>query len=67
MAAFEDFQGEVAAAFCPFVGLLGQDGADQAGDGIAMGEDADGVGAAAYFLVEALLGVAGSRSGATRR
>ena len=28
-AAAEDFQSEVSAAFCPFIGLLGQDRADE--------------------------------------
>ena len=47
-AAFgEDVEAEVAAAFGPFVGLLGQDAADQADDALAVGEDADTVGAAA--------------------
>ena len=31
-AAGEDVEAEVAASFGPFVGLLGQDGADEAGD-----------------------------------
>lgn len=34
------FGSEVAAAFGPFVGLSCQDGADEAGDGVAVGEDA---------------------------
>ena len=55
-AAGEDFEAEVAAAFGPFVGLLGQDGADEADDRVAVGEDADGVGAAADLAVEAFDG-----------
>jgi hypothetical protein len=35
---------EVTASFGPFVGLLGQDAADEADDGLAVGEDPDGVG-----------------------
>ena len=46
-ASCEDLEAEVAAAFGPFVGLLGQDAADQADDALAVGEDADTVGAAA--------------------
>src|SRR4029453_19107791 len=41
----EDVQAEVAAAFGPFVVLFGQDGADEADQGIPVGEDADHVGA----------------------
>jgi len=37
--------------------LFGQDGADQAGHGGPVGEDADDVGAAADFPVEAFVGV----------
>ena len=40
LALFEGVQAEVAAALSPFVGLLGQDGADQADDGVPVGEDA---------------------------
>lgn len=40
LALFEGVQAEVAAVLSPFVGLLGQDGADQAGDGVPVGEDA---------------------------
>lgn len=40
LALFEGVQAEVAAVLGPFVGLLGQDGADQAGDGVPVGEDA---------------------------
>jgi hypothetical protein len=58
-ACGEDFQSHVAAGFGPFVVLLGQDGADEADDGFAAGEDADDVGAAADLLVQALLRVVG--------
>ncbi len=43
----------------PVVVLFAEDRADEADDGFAVGEDADDVGAAAEFLVEALLGVVG--------
>jgi hypothetical protein len=39
-----DLYAEVAAALGPFVVLLGQDGADEADDGGAVGEGADHVG-----------------------
>src|SRR5262245_61664416 len=55
----EDFEADVAALFGPFVGLLGQYGADEADDGVAVGEDAHDVGAAADFLVESFLWVVG--------
>ena len=58
-AAAEDFETEVAAAFGPFVGLLGQDGADEANDGIPVREDPDHVGAASDLPVEPLGGVVG--------
>ena len=58
-ASAQDFESEVAASFGPFVGLLGQDGADEADDGVAVGEDADAVGAAADLAVEPLGGVVG--------
>src|SRR3712207_9370644 len=51
-AAGEDVEAEVAAAFGPFVVLLGQHGADQADQRVAVGEDADHVGAAADLPVE---------------
>jgi hypothetical protein len=37
--------------FGPFVGMLGQDGGDEAEDRVAVGEDADHVGAAADLFV----------------
>lgn len=40
LALFEGVQAEVAAALGPFVGLRCQDGADQADDGVPVGEDA---------------------------
>ena len=53
----EDVEPEVAAAFGPFVVLLGQDGADEADDRVPVGEEADHVGAAADLLVESFVGV----------
>jgi len=50
----EYLDSHVSALFGPFVGLLGQHGADEADDGGPVGEDADHVGAAADLLVEAL-------------
>ena len=55
LAGGEDFRAHVAAGFGPFVVLLGQDGADQAEDRLAGGEDAHHVGAPADLLVEAFL------------
>src|SRR5699024_8686295 len=46
-AAGEDVESEIASSFGPFVGLFGQDRADEADDRLAGGEDAHGVGAAA--------------------
>jgi len=51
--AGEDVEAEVAAAFGPLVVLLGQDGADEADQRVAVGEDPDDVGAAADLAVEA--------------
>src|ERR1700722_8651049 len=53
----QDVQAEVAAAFGPFIVLLGQDGADEADQGIAAGEDPYDVGPAADFPVQAFLRV----------
>ena len=39
--------------------MFGEDGADEAEDGVAVGEDADDVGAAADLPVEAFVGVVG--------
>ena len=55
----EDVEAEVAAPFGPFVGLLGEHGADEADDRVAVREDADAVGAAADLPVEALVRVVG--------
>ena len=55
-AAGKHFESEVAAAFCPFVGLLGQDSADETDDGGPDREDADRIGAATDLPVESLGG-----------
>ena len=55
--AGEDVEAEVAAAFGPFVVLFGQDGADEADQGVAVGEDPDDVGAPADLAVEPFLGL----------
>jgi hypothetical protein len=65
--AGEDVEAEVAAAFSPFVVLFGEDGADEADQGVPAGEDPDDVGAAADFPVQPFLYpalVAGSSRGA---
>ena len=50
----DGFQGHVAGALHrPFIVLLEQDGADQAGDGVLVGEDADDIGAALDLAIEA--------------
>jgi hypothetical protein len=54
-ASGQDLESEVAASFGPFVGLFGEDGADQSDDGLAGGEDPDDVGAAADLAVEPLV------------
>ena len=46
--------------------LFGQDGADEANEGVAIGEDADDVGASADLLVESFLYPA-LGGGSTRR
>ncbi len=48
--AGEHVEAEVAALFGPFVVLFGEDGADEADDGVAVEEDADDVGAATTML-----------------
>ena len=53
----EDLDAHVAANDGPLVVLFGQDGADEADDRVAVGEDADDVGAAAEFPVEPLCGL----------
>ena len=56
-AVGEDFQADVAALFGPFVVLPGEHGADEPDQGVAVGEDADDVGAAADLAVESFLRV----------
>jgi hypothetical protein len=41
LALGEDVEAGVSAALGPFVGLLGEGGADEAGDRVAVGKDAD--------------------------
>src|SRR2546430_2651915 len=55
----EDFDAHVSALLGPFVGLFGQDCADQPDDGGPVGEDPNDVGAAADLFVQALLRVVG--------
>ncbi len=50
--AGEDVEAEVAAAFGPLVVLLGEYRADEADEGVAVGEEPDDVGAPADFAVE---------------
>jgi hypothetical protein len=47
----EDVEAEVAPGFGPFVVLFDEDGADEADQGAAVGEDADDVGAPPDLLV----------------
>ena len=51
----QDVEAEVAPAFDPVVVLLGQDGADEADQGVAGWEDTDDVGPAADLSVESFL------------
>ena len=53
----QDVEAEVAPGFGPFVVLFGQHRADEADQGVAVGEDAHDVGAPPDFLVEPFLGV----------
>ena len=53
----EEFGAHVAAGDGPLVVLFGEDRADEADDGVAVGEDPDDVGAASEFLVQPFLGV----------
>src|SRR6476660_2265358 len=53
----QDVEAEVAALLGPFVVLLGQHGADQADDRVAVGKDPDDVGAPADLSVEPLVRV----------
>jgi len=50
----EGVEAEVAALLGPFVVLFGEDGADEADDRVAVGEDADDVGAASDLAVEVI-------------
>jgi hypothetical protein len=51
----DSFQGHLAGALHgPFIVLLKQDGADQAGNGVLVGKDADDVGAALDLAIKAL-------------
>jgi hypothetical protein len=58
-AGYGQAPGRGSGALLPFVVLLGQDDADEADDGVAVGEDPDAVGAEADLIVEPLGGVAG--------
>ena len=58
-ATAEDVEAEVAAAFGPLVVLLGEDGADETDDRVAVGEDPDNVGAPSDLAVEPLGWVVG--------
>jgi hypothetical protein len=51
----ENLEAEVAATVGPFVVLFSQEGAREADDRAAVGEDADDVGAPADLAVEALV------------
>jgi len=53
-AARDQVRSEVVAPFGPLVGLLGQDRADEADDGLAGREDRDGVSTAADSFVQPL-------------
>ncbi len=55
--AGEDIEVEVAAAFGPFVVLLGQDGADEADQGGTAGEDPHDVGPAADLAIGPFPGI----------
>ena len=55
----EDVEAEIAAAFGPFVVLLGEDGSDEADDRGPVEEDPDDVGAAPDLAVESPVGVVG--------
>jgi len=54
VASGEDVEAEVAATFGPLVVLLGEDGANEADEGVAVGEDPDDVGAPADLPVASL-------------
>src|SRR5918998_6010793 len=55
--AGQDVEAEVAASFGPLVVLLSEDGADQADQGVAVGEDPDDVGAATDLTVQPFAGI----------
>lgn len=55
--AGEDVEAEIAASLGPFVGLLGEDAANEADHRVPVGEDADAVGSAADLSVQPLVGV----------
>jgi hypothetical protein len=58
----EGVESEVAALLCPFVVLLGQDGADEADDRAPVGEDPNDVDSTADLAIESLVGTrAGAR------
>ena len=57
--AGHDVQAEVGRPSAQTPVLFGQDRADESDQGVAVGEDADDVGAAADLLVQPLLGVVG--------
>jgi len=54
-----EVEAEVASAFDPVVVFLGQDGSDEADQGVAGGEDADHIGPAADRSIESLPGTVG--------
>lgn len=56
-AASQDVDAEVAMFFVPFLGLLGQDRAEEADYGLTEVEDDVSIGAAAYFAVLSFGGV----------
>ena len=56
-SGLERLDAHVALGDGPLVGLLGQEGADEADDGGSVGEDADDVGAAPDLLVESSWGL----------
>jgi hypothetical protein len=53
----DNLESEVAPRFGQFVMLFGQYGAEMADQGVAVGEDADNVGATSDLFVEPFLGV----------
>jgi hypothetical protein len=57
LGSLEDLEADVAAAFGPFVVLLGEHGDDEAYQRRALGKDPNDVGAAAYLPVQAFAGI----------